>query len=180
MKEGRFQVALGLACSNASGAKAEVRVDWFARKEWIKTRRHEWSLTPTFEHAKDPDTRRRWNTPELSGNFVSVRPMLTKTTIAMSRTKTTPRLTAECVRSLEEYCKQYGLINEQAAEVQILDGDDDDDDGDDDGGEEEVCLLLATCYLLLATCYSLLATRYSLLVTRYSLLAARCSQLAAW
>lgn len=100
------ELAIGLARAMQSCESGECKLMWFVRKEWCKQpRRHEWSKSPTFRVAADPNNPSRpYMTKEHLRKVLPVRVSLTKTS-----KPNFPRLDASCVRMLRELCAQRGL-----------------------------------------------------------------------
>lgn len=101
------EVAVGLARALQNCDEGECRFLWFVRKEWCRRpRRHEWSKSPTFRVAADPtNAKKRYVTKE---PLAKVLPVEVVTTEQSQRDH--PRLDANCVRMIKEYCTQRGLV----------------------------------------------------------------------
>lgn len=101
------ELAVGLARAMQSTDKNECRFMWFIRKEWcVQPRKHEWSKTPTFRVAADPDDPTKpYITKEPLSKVLPLKVILTKASKANF-----PRLDANCVRMIKELCLQRDLV----------------------------------------------------------------------
>lgn len=101
------ELAIGLARVVQICDGDECKLMWFVRKEWCRQpRQHEWSKSPTFRVAADPNNAARsYMSRENVSKVLPIQVSLTKT----SKTNF-PRLDASCVRLLRELCSQRGLL----------------------------------------------------------------------
>ena len=112
VNEGQLCVGLARAMESTSDKDGSVKVKWFARNEWLKGAQARWSKTPSFQGARDPDTGRvGFFTLEKLSDFIPLEPELTPAAKKPAN-KDKPRLTADGVRALTEFCKQRGLVRE--------------------------------------------------------------------
>lgn len=101
------ELAVGLARAMQTCDTGECKFMWFVRKEWCKNpRKHEWSKTPTFRVAADPDhPSKPYVTKEPLSKVLPLDVVLTQ-----KSKQNYPRLDSECVRKLKELCVQRGLV----------------------------------------------------------------------
>ena len=78
--EGEMRVGLARAqesCEEEGGEK-EIKVRWYARREWLRQMEHVWKC-PSFEYARNPTNARstRYTTMEKLAHFLPLLPQLT-------------------------------------------------------------------------------------------------------
>eukprot|EP00965_Chrysotila_dentata_P020065 663858-Pleurochrysis_carterae.AAC.2 len=115
----------------------QVKVKWFARREWIINKKAAWSKTPSFVPARKPNARTFWVSGESLSMVLPVKPELTDASITVARNKDKPRLTAGCVRALREFCKQRGLVVASPQSGAPVDGPQVSDEDNEDGSSDE-------------------------------------------
>jgi hypothetical protein len=112
VNEGELCVGLARALESSTDHTSRIKVKWFARLEWLKEARVCWSKTPSFRFAVNPLTGKvPYNSYEAGTDFLPIVPSLTPAS-QVPANKDKPRLTAEGVRALTEYCEQHGLRQE--------------------------------------------------------------------
>ena len=134
VREGEFRVGLARAMETKSVGEGMahkdviVRVQWFARKEWLDARRKwAWSDTPYFERAKLPGTSRFWYSPEPLSCFIPV-PVQVSPASLRPGNEHKPRLLSVCVGMLREVCMHRNLM---LTEVLALRGPEEGEEGEE-------------------------------------------------
>lgn len=106
--EGELAVGLARAMESCKEGEGECKFMWFVRNEWCKKdRQHQWSKTPTFRVAADPNNPARpYVTKEPLHKVLPLEVVTTKKSIK----KDLPRLDSGCVKMVRELCMQRGLV----------------------------------------------------------------------
>eukprot|EP00965_Chrysotila_dentata_P170531 5629613-Pleurochrysis_carterae.AAC.3 len=110
-------------------------------QEWMRrmNKFFKWSDTPSFQPAKDPNSRMRryWSSTELLSSFLPVLPLRTATS-ALERNRDQPRLQVGCVRALRVLCAQRTQRSFMNAEVEREEVEDaEGKKEEEEGGEKE-------------------------------------------
>ena len=140
--EGEMRVGLARAEADSSDSSTEVPVRWYARKQWLSSKRtHSWGEKsgPAFEYARDPENARmrKYVTTEEMRDFLPLRPQLTE---KGKNDEEKPRLTGENVRALRELCRRRGLLEEEREigdEEESLDSEEEEEEEEEVEGESD-------------------------------------------